>query len=194
MRSCSSSSSSSYLVHQEKKHFRATHSHGCHHHWTSTRLKQLGLGWFQTCIETKVQLQPTPVQENLIALLCFFYISHLAFVNKKPTNTKIKMSKTCRLETPLNDEGYGFWGNSPQCQLLVKNDCRVHFCPLYRQNSIWLDNNIGGYYLSFAAFQIIANWSQLVKYDKDETDDEVNWSQLVAKDQLHLKLDCNQRL
>ena len=48
--------------------------------------------------------------------------------------------------------------------------------------------------MSFAAFQIIANWSQLVKYDKDETDDEVNWSQLVAKDQLHLKLDCNQRL
>ena len=42
--------------------------------------------------------------------------------------------------------------------------------------------------------QIIANWSQLVKYDKDETDDEVNWSQLVAKDQLHLNLDCNQRL
>ena len=46
---------------------------------------------------------PLSKKTKLIATLCFVYISHLAFVIKKnPTNTKIKMSKTCRLSRAIS--------------------------------------------------------------------------------------------
>ena len=46
---------------------------------------------------------PLSKKTKLIATLCFVYISHLAFViKKKPTNTKIKMSKTCRLSRAIS--------------------------------------------------------------------------------------------
>ena len=46
---------------------------------------------------------PLSKKTKLIATPCFVYISHLAFVIKKnPTNTKIKMSKTCRLSRAIS--------------------------------------------------------------------------------------------
>ena len=102
MRSCSSPSS--YLVHQEKKHFRATHSHGVTGSGRPLVWNSSDWDGFKLVLRPKTNYSPPLSKKTkLIATLCFVYISHLAFVIKKnPTNTKIKMSKTCRLSRAIS--------------------------------------------------------------------------------------------